>query len=88
MALRRFFDMKYKLAKWPHTSQRPHAARLAESSDNCTGSLLLVNTSPDPLLPSFGADQTASAAQLSLIAKFHGLSHVAGNEYILKSGCL
>jgi hypothetical protein len=80
--------MKYKLAKWPHTSRRPQEARLAESSHNCTGSLLLVNTSPDPLLPSLGADQAASAAQLSLIAKFHGLSHVAGNEYILKSGCL
>jgi hypothetical protein len=74
--------MRYKLAKWPHTSRRPQEARLTESSHNCAGSLLLVNTSP------FGADQTASAAQLSLIAKFHGLSHEAGNEYILKSGCL
>jgi hypothetical protein len=30
-ALRRSFDMEHKLAKWPHTSHRPHAARLAES---------------------------------------------------------
>jgi hypothetical protein len=43
---------------------------------------LLVNTSPDPLLPSFDADQTASAVQPSLFAKFHGLGHEVGNEYI------